>query len=553
MRLLIYVLVPLVYLETAEKSRLIYYKNKGIIFMKRVALHNLGCKVNSYELDVIGQKLREKGFSVVPFDETADIYIVNTCSVTNIADRKSRQMLHQAKKRNPKAVVVAAGCYVQTGTERVLEDDCVDLVVGNNRKRDIAEILEEYLERRGESDEASKGRKKESRADKEPERVEEGDKPDKAPEDRRAGDKPDKASEGGKEEDKTDKTPEGGRDKTLGGKTVIDIGREAAYEEMQLTHTAGHTRAYIKIQDGCNQFCSYCIIPYARGRVRSRRQEDILQEVRGLAGNGFREIVLTGIHVSSYGLDFDQRKNPAKGEAFPHERLLNLLRELDHITGIARIRLSSLEPRIITPEFVAGLKEIRKLCHHFHLSLQSGCDETLLRMNRHYTTGEYLEKVELLREAFDHPAVTTDVIVGFPGESEEEFEKTKRFLENVNFYEMHVFPYSRREGTAAAERRDQIPEAVKKKRSGILLELVKKQSKAFREDYIGRNVEVLFEESKEINGVSCQIGYTGEYIRAAKKTAEDISGKIYAGRLSGFTKDNKLSDNSPSDNLLWFE
>ncbi len=514
MRLLIYVLVPLVYLETAEKSRLIYYKNKGIIFMKRVALHNLGCKVNSYELDVIGQKLREKGFSVVPFDETADIYIVNTCSVTNIADRKSRQMLHQAKKRNPKAVVVAAGCYVQTGTERVLEDDCVDLVVGNNRKRDIAEILEEYLERCGESDEASKGRK---------------------------------------EEDKTDKTPEGGRDKTLGGKTVIDIGREAAYEEMQLTHTAGHTRAYIKIQDGCNQFCSYCIIPYARGRVRSRRQEDILQEVRGLAGNGFREIVLTGIHVSSYGLDFDQRKNPAKGEAFPHERLLNLLRELDHITGIARIRLSSLEPRIITPEFVAGLKEIRKLCHHFHLSLQSGCDETLLRMNRHYTTGEYLEKVELLREAFDHPAVTTDVIVGFPGESEEEFEKTKRFLENVNFYEMHVFPYSRREGTAAAERRDQIPEAVKKKRSGILLELVKKQSKAFREDYIGRNVEVLFEESKEINGVSCQIGYTGEYIRAAKKTAEDISGKIYAGRLSGFTKDNKLSDNSPSDNLLWFE
>lgn len=492
--------------------------------MKSVALHNLGCKVNSYELDVIGQKLRERGFSIVPFDEMADIYIVNTCSVTNIADRKSRQMLHQAKKRNPEAVVVAVGCYVQTGGERVLEDDSVDLVIGNNRKKDVVEILEEYLKRREEADEALE-----------------------------AGEKEEKIFDNRETENKADEVPGSRKDKTLGGKTVIDIDKDTEYEEMRLTHTASHTRAYIKIQDGCNQFCSYCIIPYARGRVRSRRQEDILQEVQGLVKNGFKEIVLTGIHVSSYGLDFDQKKNPAKGEPFPHERLLSLLRKLDHMEGLARIRLSSLEPRIITPEFAAGLKEIRKLCHHFHLSLQSGCDETLFRMNRHYTTGEYLEKVELLRKAFDHPAVTTDVIVGFPGESEEEFEKTRRFLETVNFYEMHVFPYSRREGTAAAKRKDQVSEAVKKRRSGILLDLVKKQSRAFRESYIGRDVEVLFEESREINGISCRIGYTGEYIRAAKKTAEEISGEICSGRLTGFAENDKLSEYSSSDNLLWFE
>ena len=467
--------------------------------MKSVALHNLGCKVNSYELDVIGQKLQEKGFSIVPFDEKADIYIINTCSVTNIADRKSRQMLHQAKKRNPQAIVVAAGCYVQTGREQAQKDDAVDLMVGNNRKRDIVEILEEYLECREAADKSAK---------------EEGN---------------------GVSEDRTDKT--------LGGKTVIDINKEVEYEEMQLGHTAGHTRAYIKIQDGCNQFCSYCIIPYARGRVRSRQKADILREVQGLVKNGFREVVLTGIHISSYGLDLEHKKNPEQGEPFPHEHLLSLLTELDQIEELSRIRLGSLEPRIITPEFVEGLRGIRKLCKHFHLSLQSGCDETLLRMNRHYSTGEYLEKVKLLREAFGHPAITTDVIVGFPGESEAEFEKTRQFLETVNFYEMHVFQYSRREGTVAAKRKDQIPEAVKKIRSEMLLELEKRQSKDFRENYIGRETAVLFEESKEIDGVLCQVGYTGEYIRAAKKTDENLSGKICAGKLTGFAEDN----------LLWFE
>lgn len=460
--------------------------------MKSVALHNLGCKVNSYELDVIGQKLKEKGFSIVPFDEKADIYMINTCSVTNIADRKSRQMLHQAKKRNPGAVVVAVGCYVQTGKDKVLADQTVDLVIGNNRKKEAVEILEEYLKNREEA----------------------------------AGGPGDKA------------------DKTLGGKTIVDINRETEYEEMQLTHTAGHTRACIKIQDGCNQFCSYCIIPYARGRVRSRKEEDILKEVKSLVACGFREIVLTGIHISSYGLDFDNRKNPAAGEAFPYERLLHLLQELDKVEELARIRLGSLEPRIITPEFVSGLKKIEKLCHHFHLSLQSGCDETLLRMNRHYTAGEYLEKVEMLREAFERPAVTTDVIVGFPGESETEFETTKQFLETVNFYEMHIFQYSRREGTVAAKRKDQVPEEIKKMRSDILIALAGKQSGKFRESYIGERVEVLFEESREICGEPCQVGYTREYIRAAKKTREDLSGKICAGKLTGFAKDN---------GLLWFE
>jgi len=498
-------------LQKGEKSRLNYYKNKGILFMKSVALHNLGCKVNSYELDVIGQKLQEKGFSIVPFDEKADVYIVNTCSVTNIADRKSRQMLHQAKKRNPEAVVVAVGCYVQAGGARILEDDAVDLVIGNNRKKDTAEILDEYLEGRGKL--------------------------------------PERKADGGPESEAGRRT-----DKTLGGKTVIDINnKEAEYEEMQLSHIAGHTRAYIKIQDGCNQFCSYCIIPYTRGRTRSRQPEDILREVRGLVDNGFREIVLAGIHISSYGLDFAHMENPKEGGPFPCGHLLNLLKELDRIERLARIRLGSLEPRIITPDFVEGLKGIGKLCHHFHLSLQSGCDETLFRMNRHYTTGEYLEKVELLRRAFGHPAVTTDVIVGFPGESEEEFEKTKRFLERVKFYEMHVFQYSRREGTVAAKRKGQVPEAVKKKRSEILLELGRRQSREFRRGYIGRNVEVLFEESREIEGVSCQVGYTGEYIRAAKKTDKNLSGEIYTGKLAGFAEENGLSEHNMSDNLLWLE
>lgn len=427
--------------------------------MKSVALHNLGCKVNGYEMDYMQQMLQEKGYKIVPFDEKADIYIINTCTVTNIADRKSRQMLHRAKKKNPDAVVVAVGCYVQTGGEQALLDEGIDLAVGNNKKKDLIPILEEFLAAR--------------------------------------------------EEGSAD------MDKTLEGRTVIDISHTCEYESMQLKRTAEHKRAYIKIQDGCNQFCSYCIIPYARGRVRSRQMEEILEEVRTLAGNGYKEVVLTGIHISSYGLDLDGRTNVGKGEDFPCDRLLALISEIQKTEGIERIRLGSLEPRIITGKLAEGLAKMDKFCPHFHLSLQSGCDETLKRMNRHYTTEEYYDKVKLLRQVFGNPAITTDVITGFPGETEEEFAVTRRFLEKVDFFEMHVFKYSRRQGTVAASMENQVPEAVKAVRSGELLELEKRQSAAYREGYIGKEITVLTEEAREINGKRYRIGHTDTYVKAA--------------------------------------
>ena len=415
--------------------------------MENVALYNLGCKVNSYEMEVMRQMFREKGYRIVSFDEKADIYIVNTCTVTNIADRKSRQMLHRARQLNPDAVVVAVGCYVQTGREAVEKDPAVDLAVGNNRKKDIVAILEAYLRER--------------------------------------------------------------KDKTLGGATILDIARTYEYEEMQLKGTAEHTRAYIKIQDGCNQFCSYCAIPYARGRGRSRRQEDILREIRGLAEAGYREAVLTGIHISSYGIDFNGSS-----------RLVELVEGIGEIPGLDRIRLGSLEPRIVTPETAKRLAAIPQLCPHFHLSLQSGCDATLKRMNRRYTTGEYYKSVEALREAFHEPAITTDVIVGFPGETEEEFARTKEFLEKVRFYEMHVFKYSRRAGTAAASMPDQVPEPMKAQRSGQLLDMEKQQSEAFRRRYIGRTVEVLLEEERRMEGRTYCIGHTKDYVKVAVDTTE---------------------------------
>ncbi len=413
--------------------------------MKTVALYNLGCKVNSYEMEGMGQKLREKGYHIVPFEEKADIYVVNTCTVTNIADRKSRQILHRARQLNPDAVVVAVGCYVQTGMANIEKDDGIDLAIGNNHKKDIAELLERYLEERRE----------------------------------------------------TEGTPRGQRSKTLGGATVTDMGGSCEYEEMQLRQPTEHTRAYIKIQDGCNQFCSYCVIPYARGRVRSRRAEDILQEIRGLAATGFREVVLTGIHISSYGMDFGDSRATTAGIGGNHVSLIELAERIHEIPGLDRIRLGSLEPRIINRETAGRLAALPKVCPHFHLSLQSGCDATLKRMNRHYTTGEYYTCVEELRRFFHRPAITTDVIVGFPGETEEEFARTKAFLEQVNFYEMHVFKYSRRNGTAAASMPGQVPEAVKVKRSSELLELTRAQSRAFRAHYIGGEAEVLLEERRE--------------------------------------------------------
>ncbi|NLL79515.1 MAG: tRNA (N(6)-L-threonylcarbamoyladenosine(37)-C(2))-methylthiotransferase MtaB [Clostridiales bacterium] len=455
--------------------------------MKSVALHNLGCKVNAYELDVMGQMLQEKGFKIVPFDKEADIYIINTCTVTNIADRKSRQMLHRAKKKNPNAVVVAVGCYVQTGQEDVEKDPCIDLAIGNNRKKDAVTILEAFLAEREEAVAEADDRKRAA---------------------------------------------------------VIDINHTDEYEEMKLEYIAEHTRAYIKIQDGCNQFCSYCIIPYARGRIRSRKPEDVCAEVRGLAENGYQEIVFTGIHISSYGIDFEQKLTgdyrSAKEEALKKNHLLNLIKQVHEIEGIKRIRIGSLEPRIVTEEFAKELSRLPKICPHFHLSLQSGCNETLKRMNRHYSSGEYYEKVLLLRKYFTDPAITTDVIVGFPQETEAEFAETEAFLQKVRFYEMHIFKYSKRQGTVAAAMSGQLTENEKSVRSARLLEMEACHSREYRERFIGRECEVLFEDSMQHNGENYMLGHTKRYLKVAYKTEENLSNVLKTCRIHGFLTDDIL-------------
>ena len=465
--------------------------------MRKVALHNLGCKVNSYELDVIGQKLEEKGYKIVPFDEKADIYVINTCTVTNMADRKSRQMLHQAKKRNPEAIVVAVGCYVQTGMEQVLQDAGIDLAVGNNKKKDLVEILEAYLE---------------------------------------------------------DREGACNFDKTMNDTSVIDINATFDYEEMQLTHTAEHTRAYIKVQDGCNQFCSYCIIPYARGRVRSRHLDSIRQEITGLAKAGYKEIVLTGIHISSYGIDFEDEAW-AKGQCVDkpqvNERkdysgagkLLDLIERIHDIEGIERIRIGSLEPRIVTAESAKRLAALPKLCPHFHLSLQSGCDETLKRMNRRYDTAQFKASVQALRDAFGNPAITTDVIVGFPAETEEEFAQTVNYLEEISLYEMHIFKYSMRKGTRAAAMKEQVLEAVKTRRSAVLLDMEARKSKEYRSQFVDSIVKVLFEENKEMNGRTYMIGHTREYVKVAVETSQNLTNQILEVQIKEFLEDDILLGN----------
>ena len=434
--------------------------------MRTAALHNLGCKVNSYETEAMQQLLEEAGYEIVPFHEKADVYIINTCSVTNIADRKSRQMLHRAKKQNPDAVVVAAGCYVQAAAEELKADLAVDVIIGNNKKQDLVPILEEYFK------------------------------------------------------DKSDSSH------------VIEISETHEYERLSIHKIADHTRAFLKIQDGCNQFCSYCIIPYTRGRVRSRRPDEVVAEVRELAAAGYQEVVLTGIHLSSYGVDFKEEEKK--------ENLLSLIKQVHEVEGIRRIRLGSLEPRIITEEFAQALASMPKFCPHFHLSLQSGCDKTLKRMNRHYTTEEYAAGCEILRRYFDNPAITTDVIVGFPGETEEEFEETKAFLERIGFYEMHIFKYSRRAGTRADRMPDQIPEQVKSVRSEILLKLEKQMSKAYRESFLGRNKTVLLEEKTEINGREYMIGHTMEYVKAVVPYADDLKNKMTEGVLKEALNDEVL-------------
>lgn len=415
--------------------------------MKKAALHNLGCKVNAYESEAMGQLLRQAGYEIVPFRERADVYIVNTCSVTNIADRKSRQMLHRAKKQNPSAVVVAAGCYVQSAAEELKKDLAVDIIIGNNKKQELISILEEYFRQNS-----------------------------------------------------------GKTEKRVWSEHLIKIDSTKEYEALHIDGTADHTRAFIKVQDGCNQFCSYCIIPYTRGRVRSRVPREAEQEAASLAAAGYREIVLTGIHLSSYGMDFPESQK---------ENLLGLIRRLHQIEGISRIRLGSLEPRIITEAFVSALAGLPKLCPHFHLSLQSGCDETLKRMNRHYTTKEYAQCCSLLRSAFDNPAITTDVIVGFPGENEGEFARTKDFLRQMGFYEMHIFKYSPRSGTRAARMPGQIPESLKARRSEELLSLEKAMSRKYRQSFLHIPQEVLLEEETQINGISYFIGHTREYVKIA--------------------------------------
>ena len=436
---------------------------------KKAALHNLGCKVNAYETEAMQEMLEKAGYEIVPFKEGADVYVINTCTVTNIADRKSRQMLHRARKMNPDAVVVAAGCYVQAQEGKV--DSCIDIVLGNNKKKDLIRILDEYRKSRAES-----GREKEILPDVE----------------------------------------------------LEDIGHTKEYESLNLTRPGDHTRAYIKVQDGCNQFCTYCIIPYARGRVRSRSMEDVTEEVRTLAENGYKEVVLTGIHLSSYGVDFPEDKK---------ETLLSLIQAVNEVEGIQRIRLGSLEPGIVTEEFAKELSSMSKVCPHFHLSLQSGCDATLARMNRKYTTEEYENACSILRKNFTHPAITTDVIVGFPGETEEEFAQTKEYLKRIHFYEMHIFKYSRRQGTRAAVMEHQVPEEIKTKRSAQLLALAESMSREFRAYYVGKEEEVLFEEPMEVDGETWYTGYTKEYVKIAAKTAEPLDNVMKRGRVEAALTD----------------
>ncbi len=397
--------------------------------------------MNAYETEAMQELLVRNGYEIVPFQEKADIYIINTCTVTNMADRKSRQMLHRARKQNPEALVVACGCYVQAKEGE--QEECVDVVIGNNRKKDLIEILEGF----------ESGKK----------RLE---------------------------------------------KEILDINHTNEYEELHLEQTAEHTRAYVKVQDGCNQFCTYCIIPYVRGRVRSRARDSVLGEIQKLADNGYKEAVLTGIHLSSYGID-------------TNDSLLGLILAVHEIPGIQRIRLGSLEPRIITQEFVETLAELPKICPHFHLSLQSGCDDTLKRMNRRYTSEEYYEKCMLLRKYFTRPALTTDVIVGFPGETQEEFAQSKAFIDKVNFYETHVFKYSKREGTKAAAMKDQIPEEIKACRSNELLSLSRRKQEAYEDALLGTVQEVLMEEEILVEGERYLTGHTREYVKVGQKLGEN--------------------------------
>lgn len=453
-------------------------------FMKTVAFHTLGCKVNTYETEAMQQLMESAGYRCVEFGERADVYIVNTCSVTNIADRKSRQMLHRARKMNEDAIVVAAGCYVESAKNKIDEDLSIDIIVGNNNKNEIVNIINEYL-----------------------------------------------------------------KDK-IKNKFIIDINKETEYEEFNISKINDHTRAFIKVQDGCNQFCSYCIIPFTRGRVRSRKMENIIDEVKSLSASGYKEIVLTGIHLSSYGVDFlDESYNKrmekltqteeSDEEFVTKNELLCLIENIANIEGIERVRIGSLEPRIIQENFIKSLSKIDKFCPHFHLSLQSGCDKTLKSMNRKYTADEFYEGVKLIRKYFASPAITTDIIVGFPGETKKDFEESKNFVEKVKFYETHIFPYSIREGTKAANM-PQVDGNEKVRRANILNEINLKNQKEFRDLRIGKEDELLCEEIFIKDGIEYFTGYTKEYVKVAVLNSDLKTNDIVSGRIVDFLTDDIL-------------
>ena len=434
--------------------------------MRTIAFHNLGCKVNSYETDAMAQKCIEKGYKIVDFEQKSDIYVVNTCSVTNIADRKSRQMLHKAKKQNPDSVVVAVGCFVQANPEEVAKDEAIDLIVGNNKKKDLFEILEEYLKQRSES-------------------------------------------------------------KDLQGTTITDV-HHCDYEELTINKSEEHSRVFVKIQDGCDRYCTYCIIPYVRGNIRSRKIKDIISEIKTIAANGYKEVVLTGIHISSYGKDIDgPGKNEEENLSISTRHLFKLIKEVSEIEGIERVRIGSFEPMILTEDFVAKLSTIKKLCPHFHISLQSGCDSVLKRMNRHYNTEQFYEKTVLLRKYFPGCALTTDVIVGFPGETEEEFKETYEYLTKIKFFETHIFPYSRRKGTVADRMPGQLTMNEKKERVSKLLELDAALSREYRESRLNATDNIIIEEIKNIDGKNYYVGHTPEYVMVALK--EDDSLRHFIG------------------------
>ena len=434
----------------------------------KVAFCTLGCKVNQYETNGMMQKFMDKGYEIVNFDEKADIYIINTCTVTNMSDRKSRQMLRQAKKINKDALVVACGCYAQVAQDEVRAIKEIDLVLGTNEKKDIVSYLEDYLD---------------------------------------------------------NKKIDGNYENKIVAENSItdDVMKNLIYDDFGDVTFTEKTRAVIKVQDGCDRYCTYCLIPYARGRIRSRKPESVISEVTKIAQNGIKEVVITGIHVASYGRDFESKYE-----------LIDLLEEINKVPGIERVRLGSIEPLLISEEFMERFFKLDKMCHHFHLSLQSGCDETLKRMNRRYSCAEFKEIVDRIRKYFIDSILTTDVIVGFPGETDEEFNKTVEFLRNIKFYKMHIFKYSPRRGTVAEKMKDQVSSEIKDERSKVLLEMSDENEKDYQKSYLGKTVKVLFEEKDG----DFYKGHTSNYIMVKAKSKDDLSGKMLDVKLESLDEPN---------------